>query len=180
MNDNDSISLINSSIQTIKQNIILIDNTEIKKQQNKEQYVKALDRILLLLQQHKFTKTKLSLAKPEVEIKGARSIWLNYSKICNQMKMNSVFVNQYFKAQFYAQLLIKNQKMIIIGQRIKSKVLESYLIDFLKQYLICQQCKMAETKLVKNRKTKLISKECKVCKATCTVDESKFKYFKFP
>ncbi|CAD8129574.1 unnamed protein product [Paramecium sonneborni] len=180
MDDNNSISSMNSSIQTTSIDITISSSIEIKKQENKEQYIQALDRIFLLLQKHKFTKTKFLLAKPEIKIKGGRSIWLNYSNICNQIKMNSVFVNQYFKAQLYSQLLIQKEKMIIIGYRIKTKVIESYLIEFLKEYLICQQCKIAETKLVKDRKTKLISKECRICKATCTVNGSKFKYFKFP
>lgn len=39
---------------------------------------------------------------------------------------------------------------------------------------------MADTKLIKDQKNKLITKECRICKATCTVEGSNFKYFKFP
>ncbi|CAD8135886.1 unnamed protein product [Paramecium pentaurelia] len=163
-----------------KYSLIKVDNFEIKQQENKKYYIKALDRLLSQLEKHKLSYTKLQITQPIVQIKGARTIWQNYSQICNQIKMNSKLVNQYFYAQFWGKVSIRNEQMIILGQRIKSKVIQSYLREFLKEQLICQQCKMADTKLVKDRKIKLISKECTTCKATCTVEGSKFKYFKFP
>ncbi|CAD8042888.1 unnamed protein product [Paramecium primaurelia] len=163
-----------------KSSLIKVYDFEIQQQENKKYYIKALDRLFQQLEKHKFSNTKLQITLPIVQIKGARTFWQNYSSICNQIKMNSKLVNQYFYAQFWGQVLIKNEQMIILGQRIKSKDIQSYLREFLKEQLICQQCKMSDTKLVKDRKIKLIRKECTTCKATCTVEGSKFKYFTFP
>ncbi|CAK58731.1 unnamed protein product (macronuclear) [Paramecium tetraurelia] len=186
MDNNNCFSLINNSRQTsinllyqVEQNVTLIKNIEIQEQKNKELYLKSLERIFSLLQKNQCSCPKLQLEKPLVTIEGYRSIWQNYSKICEQIKINSQVVDYYFSASFCHYVLIRNQQLIIRGQRVKTTHILQLLQQFLKQ-LICYQCKRADTNLVKDRKTKLIFKECNVCKATCTVEGSKFKYFRFP
>ncbi|CAD8206887.1 unnamed protein product [Paramecium octaurelia] len=180
MDINNCFSSINTSRQTIEQNVTLMNNIEIKQQKKKELYLKALDKIISLLQKNQCPRPKLQIEKPQVKIEGCRSIWQNYSTICNQIKMNSKVIDQYFSALFYHYVLIRNQQLIIRGQRVKSTHIVSLLQQFLKEQKICSQCKSADTNLVKNRKIKLIFKECRICRATCTVEGSKFKCFRFP
>lgn len=133
-------------------------------------------------------KERYILKPPQVVRVGSKKVaWVNFSEICGMMKRPVEHVVSFVLAEFGTEGSIAGAAttrsegqgqdgQLILKGRYLPKHCESLLRKYIKEYVTCEMCKSAATKLNRDPSTRLFMVECTNCGAHRTAASIKAGY----
>jgi len=109
---------------------------------------------------------KYVMKPPKMIRVGSKKVgWVNFAEICNLMGRPMDHVMAYCVAEFGTEGNIAGEGQLILKGRFSDKHLESLLRKYIKEYVTCQMCKSASTRLERDAATRLQMVVCNNCTA---------------
>ncbi len=150
-----------------------------KKEENKnilntDDYKIMLNRIYKLLEQHKTSiiKQKFVIPPPQIYQIARKSIWTNFHKISKILQRDINHINSFLIIELRTNCFMNDNNLVIYGKYFQ-KHIESILKKYIKEYVICSNCKNFNTFLITNNKNKLHMLKCISCDSTFYVNKIK-------
>eukprot|EP00917_Polyrhabdina_sp_WS-2016_P025206 GHVP01054305.1.p1 GENE.GHVP01054305.1~~GHVP01054305.1.p1 ORF type:complete len:214 (+),score=34.92 GHVP01054305.1:25-666(+) len=97
-----------------------------------------------------------------------RVIWVNFSAICEQMERPEEHVFQFVLSELGTDGSQGKDGLVLKGRYV-AKQIESLIRKYITEYVTCTMCKNRDTKLNRDRQTRLFSVCCDSCGATRNV-----------
>ncbi len=140
-------------------------SARIKELEMREQYIIHLGKIYAKLgtENKIIEKEKEKISPIQHSIQGKKTFWINFIKMCSQIKRNPELVSDFFTTELQKSATINQQGSLIIQGVYKYSQLQRLLINFIKEYIECNSCKGSETKLERNSVNKLYFIKCNIC-----------------
>merc|ERR1711985_37738 len=111
-----------------------------------------------------------------IEAKNPSLGWVNFQEICDMMKRPTDHVIQFVLAEFGTEGSITPDGQLILKGRYQPKHAESLLRKYIKEFVTCEMCKSANTKLQRDASTRLHMVTCENCGASRTAASIKTGY----
>merc|ERR1711967_158496 len=102
--------------------------------------------------------------------------WVNFQEICDMMQRPPEHVTQFVLAEFGTEGSNTADGQLILKGRYLPKHLESLLRKYIKEFVTCEMCKSANTKLQRDASTRLHMVTCDNCNASRTASSIKSGY----
>jgi translation initiation factor 2 subunit 2 len=100
------------------------------------------------------------IPKLEIEVQGKRTIIKNFISVAKEMQRDPQHISKYLSSSLGVQTKRKNKQLILRGILSKSK-LETTLMDYANQFIICPNCGKPDTILdITKNKTVLSCLAC--------------------
>merc|ERR1712185_247296 len=120
---------------------------------------------------------KYTLKPPQVVRVGSKKVgWVNFQEICDMMKRPTEHVTQFVLAEFGTEGSTTPDGQLILRGRYQPKHAESLLRKYIKEFVTCEMCKSANTKLQRDASTRLTTVTCENCNASRTASSIKTGY----
>merc|ERR1719231_1538680 len=117
------------------------------------------------------------LKPPTTARVGSKKVgWVNFQEICDMMKRPTDHVTQFVLAEFGTEGSITPDGQLILKGRYQPKHCESLLRKYIKEFVTCEMCKSANTKLQRDSSTRLHMVTCDNCNASRTATSIKSGY----
>ena len=144
-------------------------------------YKNLLNRVFVLLSKNK-NKTSLSekikIPPPRIKRDGPKkTVFTNFFEICKKINRNMDHLVTYITGELGTSASIQNGGGLVLKGRFLSKGIESILRSYIRDYVLCQSCKSARTKLHKDLHSKLFFIYCHQCYASRSVNNISKTYF---
>ena len=110
------------------------------------------------------SKTKVILARPEVNILNKKTNMLNFRVICNQLNRSEQDILKYFEKETSTSISINADGVLIITGIYRLPKIEQILRNYIVENVQCNMCKSLETSI--HKKSKNIILDCSKCHAT--------------
>lgn len=134
---------------------------------SKEEYDLLLDRIIEIISEKNPDMLKKqaawSMAVPQIQRAGTRSVWINFKEICDNLKRPIDHVYNFIVKELGTEASLGGDNQLFLKGRYSSTKLESLIIKYAKEYVRCPNCKSQDTILTKNNSTRLQMLECNFC-----------------
>ena len=114
-------------------------------------------------QQNITESTKLVMSKPEVVCENKKTQIKNFDNICYKLNRNTEEVKKFFEEELLKKSSINAEGSLIICGIFRQKQIQSILMSYIKQFVICKECNCTNTKLYKENR--VIYLECHRCKS---------------
>jgi len=123
------------------------------------------------------SKSKYTLKPPQVVRVGSKKVgWVNFQEICDMMKRPQEHVTQFVLAEFGTEGSTTPDGQLILKGKYQPKHCESLLRKYIKEFVTCEMCKSANTKLERDSSTRLHMVSCDNCNASRTAQSIKSGY----
>jgi len=121
---------------------------------------------------------KKYMLKPPTTVRvGSKKVgWVNFAEICEMMKRPTEHVMQFVLAEFGTEGSITENGQLILKGRYLPKHLESLLRKYIREFVTCEMCKSANTKLERDASSRLHLVSCENCNASRTAASIKSGY----
>merc|ERR1719453_665497 len=120
---------------------------------------------------------KYTLKPPQVVRVGSKKVgWVNFKEICDMMKRHPDHLTQFVLAEFGTEGSNTADGQLILKGRYQPKHIESLLRKYIKEFVTCEMCKSANTKLERDSSTRLTTVTCENCGASRTATSIKSGY----
>jgi len=118
-----------------------------------------LDRIYDKLEQNN---TNMQVPRPIVEYANQRTCILNFRNICYFLKRSELNIQAFFDAELSVKSSIDSNGCFITKGKFKENGIQNVLASYIKEYVICKECKNGYTEIYKeNRMTYIKCSKCK-------------------
>lgn len=138
-----------------------IENIEIKEKINDEDYpyVYLLERISKNITRK--DRKKLILKRPDiVRINNHKCIWSNFGNICESIHRSKENVSEFILAELCSDGNI-DENRLILKTNFRQNIFENILQKYVNKFVICKECKNADTLLINENKITYLS--CDTC-----------------
>jgi translation initiation factor 2 subunit 2 len=126
-------------------------------------YEEMLDELFRSLpDKRKASGERFEMPKVDVIIEGNKTIWRNFERISEILRRDKDFMAKYFSKELGAPVEIAGERLII-QRRVLPDLLQKKLEFFVKQYVLCWECKKIDTKIVTINGVKMLV--CEACGA---------------
>lgn len=116
--------------------------------------------------QQKNKSDKLLLSRPEVTFANKRTFIKNFKDLSQRLNRKDLEIKAFFDAELNAPSSIDGNGMLVIQGRFRQNGIQKVLTNYIKQYLLCSECKSTDTEIIKeNRITFMQCKKCRSKKA---------------
>jgi len=120
---------------------------------------------------------KFALKPPSIVRVGSKKVgWVNFGEICDMMKRAQDHVIQFVLAEFGTEGSMTPEGQLILKGRYQPKHCESLLRKYIREFVTCEMCKSANTKLERDSSTRLHMVVCENCNASRTATSIKTGY----
>ena len=103
---------------------------------------------------------RFEVPKPMVSIQGNRTFISNFEEICNKLRRDKKFVAKYLFKELAIPGHVDKTRLVLQGKA-SSSLIEKKLDNFVKDFVMCSECKRPDTRLEKvNRMTMLVCEAC--------------------
>jgi len=107
------------------------------------------------------TTNKLSIPKPNVMIQNKKTCIVNFKNLCDRINRSVDHVKLFFDEELAVTSSINsNGSLIIVGIYKEPKIM-SILENYIKKYLMCNQCKTYDTQIIKENRLNFM--KCNSC-----------------
>ncbi|EAY21356.1 Domain found in IF2B/IF5 family protein [Trichomonas vaginalis G3] len=114
---------------------------------------------------------KIALPNPQIDRKGKKTIFANFTTICDQLKRSPEHVKQYINTEQNADSSIDGNGALIISGRLQQSQIEKLMLNYILTYVQCPVCHSTDTKLEKQNRLQFI--KCNTCTAQRAVQQIK-------
>lgn len=109
-------------------------------------------------------KKKKTFIPPEITCKDKKTYVLNFGQFCNSTNRNKESVRKYLEKEVNYQCSLNADETVLkIDTQIKAVEVKNILTNFIKQYVLCPECKSPDTSIEKKNRISYIT--CKKCKS---------------
>lgn len=110
-------------------------------------------------------KKKNKFIEPNIIIKDRKTYIINFEQFCESINRDINFVKKYIDKEttFQSSLLSDDINQLKIDTSLKQQYLKSILTVYIKSYILCQECKSSDTKIIINNRSQFTS--CNTCKS---------------
>merc|ERR1712137_1437007 len=120
---------------------------------------------------------KYAMKPPQIVRVGSKKVgWVNFSEICQMMNRPPEHVVTYVLAEFGTEGSMAGDGQLILKGRYLPKHAESLLRKYIKEFITCEMCKSATTRLERDSSTRLYMVHCDNCGASRTATSIKSGY----
>jgi len=106
--------------------------------------------------------TRFEVPKIKGYIEGNKTIISNFMQICGFLHREPSLVLKYLQKELATPAIIEGNRMIL-GRKISSRAIDEKIDQFVKDFVICKECKKPDTKLFKEDRILLL--KCMACGA---------------
>lgn len=111
---------------------------------------------------------KLLLTIPDVTFMNRKTYVKNFGDLCDRLGKTQLEIKAFFETDMNAVMSIDSNNMLIITGRYNQIQVKKVLTNYVKQNMMCGECKSTDTEMVKeNRITYL---KCKKCYSKKSID----------
>ena len=112
-----------------------------------ETYEKLLDEAYAKV---KIIEYKERFETPKVKsiIEGNKTIISNFQQICNYLRRNCEHLKKFLEKELAAPGKIDEERLVLV-KKIPSKKIDDVIESYVKDYVICKECKKPDTELIK-------------------------------
>ncbi len=107
-------------------------------------------------------------AKPRTHIQGGKTVIKNFKKIANKLRRNPKHLLKYLAKELATSGNLEGDQASLKG-KFKSYQIKNKLSNYIKEYVICEECGKSDTNLTNFKGTKY--KRCEACGARSPVKE---------
>lgn len=137
-------------------------------------YGQLLRRFYNLLEDEKQQETKkTNIVCPRLSKYGKKTVFENSDQICTIIHRSIEILKNYLSHELSTEISVTEKKQLIIKGHYKQDQIESILRNFIEQYVMCSMCKLLNTRLEKDKKTRLYMIRCDSCGASKSVEPIK-------
>tara|TARA_Y100001970_G_scaffold12536_1_gene14353 strand:- start:41170 stop:41580 length:411 start_codon:yes stop_codon:yes gene_type:complete len=108
-------------------------------------------------------RARWTMPNPEVLVEGNQTIIRNFSAIVDSMDRDPNHVYQYLINELGTSGT-REQIRVILKGRIPPKRIKEKIVGYVKNFILCGQCKAPDTRFIKEERTTLL--KCQACGAT--------------
>ena len=150
-------------------------NTEIENQVtvNKEHtYMELLDRLYERFYQNNpnITKNKqCSVPTPQISKFSRKIVLSNFTAICNAIHRQPDHLMAFILTELSTDGNLDGNKRLIIKGKFAQNQIESILIKYMTEYVMCNVCRVTNTMLLRDPMTRLYFVDCESCKSKRSV-----------
>lgn len=106
----------------------------------------------------------------EIMVQGNQIIIKNFSQICETLRRDPKHLLKFLMREL-ATAASFDEKRAILQSRIPQKLIQQKLEAYVKEYVICKECKKPDTKLIKE--DRIFFLKCEACGAKASVKSIK-------
>lgn len=106
-------------------------------------------------------KSNFTLVAPIVQKVGTRSAWSNFSQLCESLGRPIEHVYAFFSKELGTETSLGGDNQLFMKGRYTSSKLETMIVKYTKEFVICSNCKSKDTVLNKQNKLQVV--ECSKC-----------------
>ncbi len=127
---------------------------------SKKEYTKLLKSAMEKLPEKKEEKKRFQIPEVDAFTQGNKTIIKNFSDILSILRRDKRHLSKYFFAELAAPGNVEGDRLII-QRKVKTKLIEKKLEDYVKEFVFCNECGEPDTILVtKDKKTVM---KCEAC-----------------
>ena len=126
-------------------------------------YEKLLDRAHKSIPRDISGEARWKLPEPEVLIEGQQTIIRNFSDITDRMDRDANHVYHFLQNELGTSGSREEHRVLLKG-RIPPKRIKEKLGNYVRMYILCDQCNAPDTRFLKEDRTTLL--KCQACGAT--------------
>ena len=127
------------------------------------EYESLLDRARDKIPTEISERARWTLPDPEILIEGNQTIIRNFSELISKMDRDPNHVYQFLLNELGTSGTRESARVMFKG-RIPPKRIRGKIVNYVKSYILCNQCNAADTHFVKEERTTLM--KCQACGAT--------------
>ena len=126
-------------------------------------YESLLDRARDLIPKDISERARWTLPEPESLLEGNQTILRNFSSIVDSMDRDPNHVYQFLINELGTSGTQENTRILLKG-RVPPKRIKEKIVAYVKNYILCDQCRAPDTRFIKEDRTTLL--KCQACGAT--------------
>ncbi|MFC2142914.1 translation initiation factor IF-2 subunit beta [Candidatus Aenigmatarchaeota archaeon] len=126
-------------------------------------YEKMLDAAKKKLPEIKQTESRLEIPRPSVQKVGRQTVIRNFSTIAKVLRREPEQMAKYLFKELAVPGTIKGNELVLMG-KLNEDLISKRILDYVKEYVTCNECKKLDTSFVKREKTFFI--RCEACGAS--------------
>tara|TARA_B100001146_G_C15933862_1_gene328346 strand:+ start:52 stop:462 length:411 start_codon:yes stop_codon:yes gene_type:complete len=126
-------------------------------------YEALLDRAHDHIPQDLSSSDRWKLPEPDVLIEGSQTIIRNFSDIVDMMDRDGNHVYHFMQNELGTSGSREERRVLLKG-RIPPKRIKEKLSNYVRTYILCDQCNAPDTRFIKENRTTLL--KCQACGAT--------------
>ena len=107
--------------------------------------------------------TKLVLSKPEVLCENKKTFIKRFDETCLKLSRTVDEVKKFFEDELLKKSSIDGKGNLIICGMFRQKQIQSILMSYIKQCVMCKECNSTDTKIYKE--DRVLYLECNKCKS---------------
>ena len=89
--------------------------------------------------------------------------WNNFAASCEKMRRTQEILKKFIESETGEVCCITEQKCLILNRLLKPREFEAMISKFTSEFINCQSCKKPNTKLVRDKVTRLLFLVCDEC-----------------
>ena len=109
---------------------------------------------------------RLEIPEPEIIIQGRQTIIKNFSQICEAMRRDPNHLLKFLTKELATPAGFDGTRATF-QSKIARRMIENKMESYVKEYLVCKECKRPDTKLV--RENRIVFLKCEACGAKSPV-----------
>ena len=126
-------------------------------------YESLLDRARSLIPKDISERARWTMPEPEILLEGNQTILRNFSSIVDSMDRDPNHVYQFLINELGTSGTQENTRILLKG-RVPPKRIKEKIVAYVKNYILCGQCRAPDTRFIKEDRTTLL--KCQACGAT--------------
>ena len=126
-------------------------------------YESLLDRARDLIPIDISERARWTMPEPEILLEGNQTILRNFSSIVDSMDRDPNHVYQFLINELGTSGTQENTRILLKG-RVPPKRIKEKIVAYVKNYILCDQCRAPDTRFIKEDRTTLL--KCQACGAT--------------
>ena len=116
------------------------------------------------------TTERLEIPEPEIIIQGRQTIIKNFSQICEAMRRDPNHLLKFLTKELATPAGFDGTRATF-QSKIARRMIENKMESYIREYLVCKECKRPDTKLV--RENRIVFLKCEACGAKSPVKSIK-------
>jgi translation initiation factor 2 subunit 2 len=126
------------------------------------EYKDLLKKVYANLPERKESSERFEIPKVQGHIQGNKTMVNNFAQIASTLGRDQQHFLKYLQRELATPGQIEGQRLIF-GRKISSSLINSKIEQYVKDAVICQECKKPDTQLMKEEKVTII--KCNACGA---------------
>ncbi len=113
---------------------------------------------------------RFEIPKVESSIQGAFTVVKNFVHIAEYLRRDPKHMLKFFTRELASPGTLQGSNAVF-QTRVNTRTIQQKLEDYVKEFVLCKECKRPDTKLIKE--DRILTMKCEACGAKCAVKQLK-------